>query len=163
MATSQTYCTFTLAGSLYGIPVGDVQEVLRAQEITPLPLAPPSVSGLINLRGHIVVAIDLRSRLGLPARPADQLPMNVVLQTADGPVSLLVDDIEDMVEVPQEQCEAPPPTLRGPGQELIVGTYQLARRLLLILDTHQTLELPPSVAGGANVSIAAPMFPGVLS
>src|SRR5271170_5150484 len=106
--------------------------------MTRVPLAPPVVRGLINLRGQIVTAIDLRRRLELSDRPADQLPVNVVVQTDDGAVSLLVDEIGDVLEVPEMEFESPPETLNGIARELIRGAYKLADRLLLILDTEKT-------------------------
>ena len=98
MSTPRQYCSFYLDGLLFGIESQRIQEVIRSLELTDVPLAPPSVSGLMNLRGQIVVAIDLRSRLRLPARAAGVSPMCVVAHTPDGSVSLLVDDIGDVVE-----------------------------------------------------------------
>src|SRR5438128_7203570 len=95
-----------------------------------VPLAPPVGRGLLNLRGQIVTAIDLRRRLELPERPAEQLPINVVVHTDDGAVSLLVDEIGDVLEVPENLFERPPETLRGAARELIRGAYKLAGRLL---------------------------------
>ena len=126
----------------YSVPfMKKVQEVLRYQEQTRVPLAPRTVRGLINLRGQIVTAIDLRSRLDLSDRPDDQLPMNVVLRTDEGAVSLLVDEIGDVVEVEEEAFERPPETLTGMARELIDGTYKLEDGLLLILDTEKTVDL----------------------
>ncbi len=102
-----------------------MQEIIRYQEMTRVPLAPPVVCGLINLRGQIVTAIDLRRRLELSDRPADQLPVNVVVHTDDGAVSLLVDEIGDVLEVSEKLFEPPPETLRGPARELIRGAYKL--------------------------------------
>lgn len=141
MPTAQHYCTFEVDHMLLGVPVKHVQEVLRFQEITPVPLAPRSVRGLLNLRGHIVVAVDLRRRLGLSDRPDTQLPMNVVMQAGDRPVSLLVDEIGDMVEVDDTSFEPPPENLTGLGSDLILGAYKLPQRLLLALDPDKTLDL----------------------
>jgi purine-binding chemotaxis protein CheW len=141
VAESQQFCTFTL-GSLYlGIEVLQVQEVIRAQEMTPVPLAPRAVTGLINLRGQIVTAIDLRRRLGLPDRPAGTDAMNVVVRTDDGAVGLLVDEIGDVVEVSPEAFEPPPETLPQDARGLIRGVFKLPGGLLLALDTRQALEL----------------------
>src|SRR5262245_18463506 len=109
--------------------------------MTRVPLAPPVVRGLINLRGQIVTALDLRRRLALSDRPADQLPVNVVVQTDDGAVSLLVDEIGDVLSVPESAFERPPETLRGTARELIRGAYKLDGRLLLILDTQRPVHL----------------------
>jgi purine-binding chemotaxis protein CheW len=134
------YCTFSLDGQYYGIDVLKVQEVIRYQEMTRVPLAPPVVRGLINLRGQIVTALDLRRRLDLPDRPADRLPVNVVVYTEDGAVSLLVDEIGDVLRVPETAFERPPETLRGPARDLIRGAYKLDGRLLLILDTERAVH-----------------------
>src|SRR5262245_30399980 len=107
--------------------------------MTRVPLAPAVVRGLINLRGQIVTAIDLRRRLEFAERPADQLPVNVVVRTDDGAVSLLVDEIGDVLQVPETLFERPPETLRGTARELIQGTYKLQDRLLLILDPERTV------------------------
>ena len=82
------YCTFRLDGHLFGVPVETVQEVLRHQSMTVVPLAPAEVSGLLNLRGQIVVTVDLRVRLGLQRRSAEAPSVNVVVRTHEGTVSL---------------------------------------------------------------------------
>src|SRR5262245_10385244 len=109
--------------------------------MTRVPLAPPVVRGLINLRGQIVTAIDLRRRLELPDRPAEQEPVNVVVQTDDGAVSLLVDEIGDVLQVSETAFERPPETLQGTARALIRGVYKLPDRLLLILDPERTVNL----------------------
>src|ERR1700722_16305845 len=141
MAGEYQFCTFYLDGHYFGLDVLKVQEIIRYQEMTCVPLAPPVVRGLINLRGQIVTAIDLRRRLELRDRPSDQLPVNVVVQTEGGAVSLLVDEIGDVLEVPEKAFERPPETLDGIARELILGAYKLADRLLLILDTERTVNL----------------------
>jgi purine-binding chemotaxis protein CheW len=141
MANGHQYCTFYVAGHYFGLDVLKVQEVIRYQEMTRVPLAPPVVRGLMNLRGQIVTAIDLRRRLEMEDRPADQLPLNVVVQTDDGAVSLLVDEIGDVLEVSEQMFERPPETLKGTARELIRGAYKLPDRLLLILDTERTVNV----------------------
>ena len=140
MSESKQYCTFFLDGLFFGVEVLKVQEVIRYQEMTGGPLASPAIQGLINLRVQIVTAIDLRRRLELPARGTGELPMNVVVRTEDGAVSLLVDDIGDVVEIQDDARERPPETLRGIARELVTGVYKLRERLLLILDTGKTLN-----------------------
>jgi purine-binding chemotaxis protein CheW len=146
MSAPRQFCTFQLADLYLGIEVERVQEVLRYQGMTRVPTASPVVEGLINLRGQIVTAIDLRRRLGLPERPADDRPMNVVVRTEDGIVSLLVDEIGDVLEVDEQTYEAAPATLRGPARELIRGVHKLTRRLLLLLDVEQVLNFDAAVA-----------------
>ena len=119
MASNQQFCTFFLNDLFFGIEVEKVQEVIRFQETTRVPLAPRVVGGLINLRGQIVTALDLRRRLDLPERTEQQVSMNVVIRTDDGALSLLVDEIGDVVEVEQEDFEQPPDTLSGSARELV--------------------------------------------
>ncbi len=141
MAQTKQFCTFFLNGFFFGVEVLKVQEVIRYQKMTRVPSAPPTIEGLINLRGQIVTAIDLRRRLEFSPRPAGQLPMNVVIRTDDGAVSLLVDEMGDVLEVEDETFERPPETLKGTARELVRGVYKLKDRLLLILDTERTTTL----------------------
>jgi purine-binding chemotaxis protein CheW len=138
MATQQ-FTTFYLDGHLFGIEVYKVQEVIRYQEMTHVPLAPPEIRGLINLRGQIVTAMDLRRRLEMPDRPEGRLPMNVVVRTEDGSVSLLVDEIGDVIEVEDDRFEQPPDTLQGIARSLIRGAYKLEGRLMMVLDTERVV------------------------
>lgn len=138
-------CTFYLDGMLFGIDVDAVQEVLRFQAMTPVPLAPRVVAGLINLRGQIVTALDLRRRLELPERPLEMLPANVVLRSSAVGASLLVDSVGEVVEVDDVAFEPPPETTRGVARELILGAYKLPERLLLLLDLKKTLEIGDGV------------------
>jgi purine-binding chemotaxis protein CheW len=141
MTNTKQFCTFFVNGLFFGVEVLKVQEVIRYQGMTRVPLAPATIQGLINLRGQIVTAIDLRKRLELPPRDDDQLPMNVVVRSDDGAVSLLVDEIGDVVEIQDDFYEHPPETLKGVARELIQGVYKLKERLLLILDTEKTVNL----------------------
>ena len=136
-------CTFFLQDLYFGVEVEKVQEVIRYQEMTRIPLAPEVIAGLINLRGQIVTAIDLRRQLELTARPTGQLPMNVVVRRDDGPISLLVDEIGDVVEVEEESFENPPDTLEPRRRDFIRGVYKLKDKLLLLLETEKAV----SVAG----------------
>jgi purine-binding chemotaxis protein CheW len=142
MNEARQYCTFMLDGRYFGVDVQEVQEVIRYQELTRVPLSSPVISGLINLRGRIVTAIDMRRRLGLADRPTDTLPMNVVVRTGDDAVSLLVDEIGDVIEVPLDKFERPPETLRGAARALVEGAYKLEDRLMLVLDTKRAVEIP---------------------
>ena len=135
------FCTFYLDHLLFGVEVGKVLEVIRYQEITPVPLAPPVVSGLINLRGQIVTALELRRRLEFKERDSDKLPMNVVVRTGEESVSLLVDEIGEVLDVEDDIFEAPPETLRGSARELIRGVYKIKERLLLVLDTEAVVTI----------------------
>src|SRR5579863_6394267 len=140
MTAQEQFSTFTVAGLLFGIAVEKVQEVIRYQEMTRVPLAPPLVRGLINLRGQIVTALDLRRRLGLGEAPPDHRPMNVVVRDEGGGVSLLVDEIGDVVEVEDASFEPPPQTLAAGVRGLIRGVHKLDTQLLHVLDTDRVLE-----------------------
>jgi purine-binding chemotaxis protein CheW len=133
--------TFYLDGHLFGVEVSKVQEVVRYQEMTRVPLASPVIRGLINLRGQIVTALDLRRRVNLPDRAPDHRPTNVVVRSGSEAVSLLVDEIGDVLEVGEEDFEPPPDTLHGEARQLIRGTYKLKDRLLLALDTEKVCSL----------------------
>jgi len=137
-ATSQL-ATFWLDGDLFGVEVEHVQEVLRSQSITRVPLAPPAVAGLINLRGQVVTAIELRERLGRKPRPEGQEAVVIVVRLHGEAVSLLVDSIADVVDVDVRDFEAPPDTLDGAGRDLIRGAYKLAGQLLLALDVNRAV------------------------
>ena len=140
MSTAQ-FSTFVVGSHLFGIEVESVQEVIRYQPMTRVPLASGAIGGLINLRGQVITAVDLRHRLAMPPRAAGERPMNVVVRTDEGAVSLLVDQIGAVVDAPQEAFEAPPETLVGATRELIRGAYKLDGTLLLALDVPRTVEL----------------------
>ena len=132
--------TFHVGKYLFGVDVSLVQEVVRLQLMTPVPLASPEIAGLINLRGEVLTAIDLRARLGLPPAETTREPVNVVVRVDDEPVSLLVDEIGDVIEVEEAAFERPPDTLAGEARGLIRGAYKLKGRLLLVLDAARTLD-----------------------
>lgn len=131
---SSQLATFTLAGAHYGVDMLRVQEALHDQARTMVPLAAASVAGLINLRGQVVLTIDLRTRLGLVPLGAGLEPMMVVVSVGGEPIGLLVDDIGDVIDVEGQQLEAPPDTLPTSLREVILGAYQLEGSLLLALD-----------------------------
>ena len=153
--TAKQYCSFHVADCCFGVDVQVVQEVIRYQEMTRVPLAAREVSGLINLRGQIVTAIDLRRRLGLPDRAAGVLPMNVVIRTPDdGAVSLLVDEIGDVVQPDGDSYEPPPATLIGPTRDVVAGVHKLKDRLMLVLNTAAALALNTHAAAAPAAAAA---------
>jgi purine-binding chemotaxis protein CheW len=141
MAEVNQFTTFYLEGLLFGVEVSKVQEVIRYQEMTRVPLSSPVVRGLINLRGQIVTALDLRRRINLKDRDSEKLPMNVVVRNGEEAVSLLVDEIGDVLEVDEESFERPPDTLQGEARQLIRGAYKLKNQLLLVLDTDKAVNI----------------------
>jgi purine-binding chemotaxis protein CheW len=140
MPATHQYCTFYLGDQYFGLDVLKVQEIVRHQPLTRVPLAHPMIRGLINLRGQIVTAIDLRRRLDLPESTEDREPVNVVMHTDEGAVSLLVDEIGDVQEISEDLFERPPETLTGKIRELIRGAYKLPHKLLLVLSTEELLN-----------------------
>jgi purine-binding chemotaxis protein CheW len=142
---ARQYVTFHVADLLLGIEVNKVQEVLRPQTLTQVPLAPGVVEGLMNLRGQIVVAIDTRRSLGLPAAPTGFHPMNVVLQALDGGVSLLVDNINDVIDLSLDAWTAVPENLPAAQRSLLNGVFHVQDGanhdgLMFVLDTDRLLE-----------------------
>ncbi len=150
---SGQFSTFFVADLFFGVDVLNVQEVLRFQPMTPVPQAPEVIEGLINLRGQIVTAIDMRRRLRLPPRAGDKSPMNMVVRTSDGAVSLLVDEIGDVLDMDAATYERTPENLDPSARELIRGIYKLKDRLLLVLDAERTAEL---AATGNSSTVANP-------
>lgn len=135
----KSYCTFKIGDLFFGVEVLDVQEVIREQQMTRIPLSDSNVRGLMNLRGQIVTTIDLRERLRLPCGEGEAT-MNVVVRGSEGAVSLLVDEIGDVIEVSEDQFEKPPETLDGLPRDLLRGSYKLEHHLLLVLNTDVVLE-----------------------
>lgn len=135
------FATFFVDDLLFGVEVLRVQEVLRYQEMTRVPRAPEVIEGLINLRGQIVTAVDMRRRLGLPPREEGRTPMNMVIRADDGAVSLLVDEIGDVLDVAAEQFEQAPENADHGLRELTRGVYKLKDRLLLVLDTQRAIDI----------------------
>ena len=150
MAQPAQFCTFYLDRLLFGVKLKDVQEVIRQIQVTAVPLAPEVVSGLMNLRGQVVTAIDLRRKLELGPRPARASAMNVVVRSDDGAVSLLVDEIGDVVEVEESTFEPPPETLRGNVRTMILGVHKLQERLLHVLDTDKACQIGEAEAAAAS-------------
>lgn len=141
MAAENQYCTFYVDGLCFGVEVKKVQEVIRFQKVTNVPLAKSEVAGLINLRGQIVTAIDLRKRLHLGERDKDQSPMNVILRSEQGVVSLLVDEIGDVLETEEDMYEEAPDTVAEAARELIRGVFKLPDRLLVVLDSEKVVNV----------------------
>jgi purine-binding chemotaxis protein CheW len=140
---SQQYCTFVLDGHLFGVPVSSVQEVLKAQSVTRVPGAAREVSGLMNLRGHIVTTMDLRTRLGLPPREDGAGSVSVVVRTAEHhTVSLVVDAIGDVLEPSDDSVEPAPETTPVEIRPLVTGVCKLEHRLMLLLDTELATTVP---------------------
>lgn len=140
------FCSFWVQDHLFGVPIAAVQEVLLSQPVTPVPLAPVEIPGLINLRGQIVTVLDLRVRLRLldARQERTESGVNVIVATADAPVSLLADRVGEVVTAEDRHFEPPPDTLDHRVRDLVSGVYKLHEQLLLVLDIDNT-----TAVGGA--------------
>jgi purine-binding chemotaxis protein CheW len=143
-------CTFRVDGMSLGLDVEYVQEVLRHQEMTEVPLAPPAVKGLINLRGQIVTALDMRRRFELPPDTSGEPPMNVIMQTGGSLVSLLVDSIGEVESVNDDWYEPVPETLDMSTKSMVRYVCKLESKLLLILEPRGVLEGVARTADAAS-------------
>ena len=146
---AQQFCTFHVSDLFLGIEVERVQEVLRDVDITPVPTAPPSIRGLINLRGQIVTAVDLRHRFGI-TETGDAASTILVLDTGSESLSLVVDRTADVVEVEDQSFEKPPDTLTGEARRLIRGAFKLKDTLLLALDVENALDIRAKGMGDSS-------------
>ena|SRR5215469_6317495 len=134
------FVSITVAGQLFGIPVLQVQDVLGPQRITRIPLAPPEVAGSLNLRGRIVTAIDLRTRLRLPPLPDGRRVMSVVVDHGGELYSVLVDSVGEVLNLGAESAERNPATLDPVWREVSGGIYRLDKNLLIVLDVARVLD-----------------------
>jgi purine-binding chemotaxis protein CheW len=140
MPTPRLICTFFLDGHLFGVDVLQVQEVIRHQEMTRVPLADPVLCGLINLRGQIVTALDLRLLLRHGARPDSVQPVNVVIGTDCGTISLLADEVGEVIEVDGDRMEPPPPTVDAVARSIVEGVVRLKDSLLMLIDPAKVIR-----------------------
>jgi purine-binding chemotaxis protein CheW len=134
------FVTIQLAGQLCGIPVLAVHDVLSAQRITRIPLSDSAVAGVLNLRGKIVTAIDMRKRLNLPEAGEDIKSMSIVVEYEGEPYSLLIDRVGDVISLPEECFEKNPVTLDACWQEVANGVYRMDKELIVILDVEKLLS-----------------------
>ncbi len=143
---TQDYVTFVIAGQLFGIPVLKVQDVLSAHRITRIPLAPPEISGSLNLRGRIVTAMDVRRRLGLPPQENQNEAMSIVVEHDNELYSLMVDAVGEVLALSEGNFEKNPPTLDACFREYSDGIYRLDDKLLVVLDVTSLLDYGRSQA-----------------
>ena len=134
------FVSITIAGQLFGIPVLQVQDVLGPQRITPIPLAPAEVAGSLNLRGRIVTAIDLRTRLKLPPLPEGQTGMSVVVDHGGELYSVMVDSVGEVLSLSAHTAERNPATLDPVWRDVSGGIHRLDKTLLIVLDVARVLD-----------------------
>ena len=145
-ARQDDFVTMQIADQWFGIPVLGVQEVLGAQNIARVPLAPPEVAGSLNLRGRIATAVDVRTRLGLAAREEGQTEMSVVVDHHGELYSLVIDSVGEVLSLPIASFERNPPTLESRLREVSNGIYRLEDKLLVVLDVERLLDMGKSQA-----------------
>lgn len=138
MKTARQVCSFVISDQLFGLDVGCVSEVIRSTPPSPVPLAPESLNGLVNLRGQIIPSINLHHRLGLAPAGADSPnptapSMSLVIRSHEGPLCFPIDDVGDVFEVRNDQLEPPPESLSGVARTMVDSVCQLPSRLLIIL------------------------------
>lgn len=136
---TQQFCGFVINGDLFAIPVLDVQEVIKPQKVTAVPLSDPCIKGLINLRGQIVTLVDLRRMFNLPEREGEEY-MNVIVKTDDGLTALKVDEICDVMDLSADSFEETPDTLAPELAKYLAGVYKLEDRLCVVLDLKKVLS-----------------------
>jgi len=146
MSQSKEYATFYLNGEYLGIDVLRVQEILAHQPMTPVPRGPKYVAGLINLRGQIVAAIDLREKMQMPSNPDAIEPMNIIVRGSEVPTSFIVDRVGDVIEVSDNALEAGPDSFQGPISKYMVGVHKLEKSLLTVIDVDKIVNPSSSEA-----------------
>src|SRR5208283_2007444 len=146
MTNARQFCTFYLDHLLFGVESQKIQEVVTYRDLRPVPLAAPVVSGLMNLRGQVVVALELRRQLELPERPSNLPPVCMVVHSSGGTVCLLADEVGNVVDVEDQSFEPSPLTLSPRLRSVILGVHKLEGQLLHVLDTERACEV--QAAGG---------------
>jgi purine-binding chemotaxis protein CheW len=139
----QQVCTFFLNNIYFGIEVEDVREIIRQQPLTRIPLAPPDICGLMNLRGQVLPVVDLPCRLGLQSiscNISEHVTYNIIVDTDDDVVSFIVDDVGDVLHCASETFEPPPANLNSQIRFFLKGAYKLDQGFLLILNTTKILD-----------------------
>jgi purine-binding chemotaxis protein CheW len=143
---SREFVTMIIDNQIFGIPVLQVQDVLGPQKITRVPLAPKEVAGSLNLRGRIVTAIDVRTRLGLPPRDGNSVNMSVVVDYGGEFYSLIVDQVGEVMGLAAKDYEKTPATIDERWREISDGVYRLKDSLLIVLDVKRLLRLEEMAA-----------------
>jgi purine-binding chemotaxis protein CheW len=135
------YVTFTTAGQLFGVPIERVQDVFKPTRMTRVPLAAPEIAGVLNLRGRIVTAIDLRCRFDLPAADERRTPMAIGIESHGESFGLLVDAVGEVLKLPESERLPKPINLDRKLARVSAGVYRLDGQLLVVLDIDRILDL----------------------
>ncbi len=135
------YVTATIGGQLFGLPIRRVQDVFLPERVTRVPLAPPEIAGVLNLRGRIVTLIDMRQRLGMPPRADDAPPMALGVELRGEFYGLLIDGVGEVLKVPDRAPEPNPVNLDASLARLSAGIHRLEGLLMIVLDVDRTLDI----------------------
>lgn len=135
------YVTVMLGGQLFGLPISRVQDVFVPERLTRVPLAPPEVAGVLNLRGRIVTAIDMRGRLALPERDDKRPPMAIGIECKGESYGLVIDAVGEVVTLDEGAREPNPVNLDAALARISAGIHRLERQLLVILDVDRVLDI----------------------
>lgn len=134
------FVTAWISGQLFGIPIARVHDVFEAERVTHVPLAPGEISGVLNLRGRVVTALDMRRRLGLSPREADKKQMAVGIDHRGEAYGLLVDSMGEVLKLPADALDAVPINLQADWAAISTGIYRLEDRLMIVLDIDRILD-----------------------
>jgi len=136
LAATEQWVTLCIDNDVYGIGVGQVQEVLNVPKITPVPGAPDYVIGIVNLRGNIVTVLDARKRFGLMPKQYDQDSQIIILRIEEQAVGILVDSVSEVVELPIDSIEQAPETGPNSSKKHIRGVYSADGNLIILINTQ---------------------------
>ena len=134
------FVTVLIAGQMFGLPIAHVEDVFMLQSITEIPLSSKEVAGVLNLRGRIVTAIDMRARLGVPPREDDGVPMAVGVEYKGESYGLIIDTVGEVLRLKKDAVEQNPANLDPRWRSVAKGIYQLDGDLMVVLDIDQVLE-----------------------
>jgi purine-binding chemotaxis protein CheW len=135
------YVTVLIAEQLFGLPIARVQDVFMPDRMTRVPLSSPEIAGVLNLRGRIVTAIDMRGRLGLPKREDGKPPMAVGIEFKGESYGLLIDTVGEVLKLADNTREANPVNLDARLARVSAGVHRLEGQLLVILDVDRVLDM----------------------
>lgn len=135
------YMTMEIDGQLFGLPINNVQDVFNPENMTKVPLANREIAGVLNLRGRIVTAIDMRKRLDLPDREPGQSFMSVGIESKNESYGLLIDAVGEVLRLKVSEMEPNPANLEQHWAQVSSGVYRLEGQLLVVLDVDRVLDL----------------------
>jgi purine-binding chemotaxis protein CheW len=142
---STEYVTAMIGGQLFGLPIARVQDVFKPERLTQVPLSSPEIAGILNLRGRIVTVIDMRCRLGVQQQSSKRQPMAVGIECRGESYGLLIDDIGEVMTLPDSMRESNPVNLDARLAQVSSGVFRLASQLLVVLDVDRVLQVTAQI------------------